>query len=99
MTGTFIEFLTWDDLEVRMQTPQTFIIPVGARLKQHGLHLQLNNDYVLAQYLVKKVTERLDVLARPTVPSVSRGPNCGPANIGSMGTFCRSSSMSTSAAI
>ena len=66
--GTFIEFLTWDDLEARLQKPRTFVIPVGARLKQHGLHLPLNNDYLLAQYLVRKVVERLDILAIPTVP-------------------------------
>jgi len=51
-----------------MQTPQTFIIPVGARLKEHGLHLQLNTDYLLANYLTKKTVERLHVLAMPTVP-------------------------------
>ena len=68
MVGTFIEFMTWDRLEAQMQSPQTFVIPIGARLKEHGLHLQLNNDYLLAKYLAKRVAEELKVLILPTVP-------------------------------
>ena len=63
MKGAFIEHMTWDKLELHMQTPQLFVIPVGARLKEHGHHLQLNNDYLLAEYLVQQVVERLDILA------------------------------------
>lgn len=43
------------------------LIPLGARLKEHGLHLPLDNDWRLAEYLAARVLDAVDVAAVPTL--------------------------------
>jgi creatinine amidohydrolase len=62
-----LEDLTWQQAE-KVLTPDTIVmIPLGAESKEHGPHLRLRNDFVLAQYLAKRVTARADVLVAPTL--------------------------------
>lgn len=49
--GVMLEDLTWIEAE-KVLTPDTVVvIPVGAASKEHGPHLKLRNDYILAEYL------------------------------------------------
>jgi creatinine amidohydrolase len=43
------------------------LIALGARTKEHGPHLLLKNDYVMAEYLKKRVIAEVPVIALPTL--------------------------------
>jgi len=53
----------------KVLTPSTVVvIPLGAASKEHGPHLKLANDWLMAEYLKQRVAERADVVIAPTVP-------------------------------
>jgi len=43
------------------------VIPLGAQAKEHGPHLKLENDWLIAEYLKQRVLERADVVIVPTL--------------------------------
>jgi creatinine amidohydrolase len=62
--AALLETLSWDEAE-KILTPNTVVvIALGAESKEHGRHLQLNNDFVMAEYLKKRV---LDAAPQNTV--------------------------------
>jgi len=66
-TGVLLENLTWVEAE-KVLTPDTVVvIPLGAQSKEHGPHLKLKNDFILAEYLKGRVRERAAVVIAPTV--------------------------------
>lgn len=65
--GTFLEHLTWKQAEPLLRQAPVVLVPLGARLKEHGLHLPLNNDWRLAEYLARRVVEAAPVVAVPTL--------------------------------
>ena len=66
--GIVLGDLTWVEAE-RVLTPDTVVvIPLGAAAKEHGPHLKLKNDLILADYLTARVLERADVVVAPTIP-------------------------------
>ena len=65
--GVLLEDLTWVEAE-KVLTPDTVVvIPLGAQSKEHGPHLKLKNDFILAEYLKKRVLQRSKVVVAPTV--------------------------------
>jgi creatinine amidohydrolase len=46
---------------------EVVMIPLGARTKEHGPHLPLNNDWVMAEYLAKRVAAEVPVAVMPTL--------------------------------
>jgi creatinine amidohydrolase len=40
---------------------------MGAQAKEHGPHLKLNNDFVLAEYFKQRVLDAADVVMAPTI--------------------------------
>jgi creatinine amidohydrolase len=65
--GILLEDLTWVEAE-KVLTPDTVVvIPLGAESKEHGPHLKLSNDFVMAQYFARQVLERANVVVAPTV--------------------------------
>jgi creatinine amidohydrolase len=65
--GILLEDLTWLEAE-KLLTPTTVIvIPLGAAAKEHGPHLRLKNDWVLAEYFKQRVLEAAEVVIAPTV--------------------------------
>jgi creatinine amidohydrolase len=65
--SVFLEDLTWIEAE-KFLTPETIVlIPLGAAAKEHGPHLRLNNDLVLAQYVTQEVCKRTSVVVAPIV--------------------------------
>jgi len=65
--GILLEDLTWPQAE-RVLTPETIVvIPLGAESKEHGPHLRLKNDFVLAEYFKRRVMARAAVVVAPTV--------------------------------
>ncbi len=62
--AVLLETLSWDEAE-HILTPDTIVvIALGAESKEHGRHLQLNNDFLMAEYLKKRV---LDAALQNTV--------------------------------
>ena len=43
------------------------VLPLGAAAKEHGPHLKLKNDLLIAEYLKGRVLERADVVVAPVV--------------------------------
>lgn len=67
LPGILLEDLTWVEAE-RVLTPDTVVvIPLGAAAKEHGPHLRLKNDLVLAEYYKRRVLGRLPVVVAPTL--------------------------------
>ena len=65
--GIVLADLTWQQAE-KVLTPDTIVvIPLGAEAKEHGPHLRLKNDFVLAQYFTRRVIERAPVVVAPTL--------------------------------
>jgi creatinine amidohydrolase len=65
--GTMLENLTWREAERALRPDTVVIIPIGAGAKEHGPHLLLSNDFLLAEYLKKRVAAAADVVVAPTV--------------------------------
>jgi len=65
--GILLEDLTWVEAE-KVLTPETVVVvPLGAESKEHGPHLKLKNDFILATYLKGRIRERSAVVIAPTV--------------------------------
>jgi creatinine amidohydrolase len=65
--GILLEELTWLEAE-KVLTPETVVvIPIGAGSKEHGPHLRLKNDLLLAEFFKQRVLERSAVVVAPTV--------------------------------
>jgi creatinine amidohydrolase len=65
--GVRLADLTWVEAE-KVLTPETVVvIPIGAGAKEHGPHLLLSNDYLLAEYFARRVLEAEDVVVAPTI--------------------------------
>ena len=62
-----LENLNWIEAEAVLKNYQVVMIALGARTKEHGPHLQLNNDYVMAEYLKTRVAEKVSVALLPTL--------------------------------
>ena len=67
MTGLWIETLAWPAVAERMAAGWPVIIPVGARSKEHGHHLPMQTDYLLARALADGVAAELPVLIAPVI--------------------------------
>jgi creatinine amidohydrolase len=65
--GVLLEDLTWPEAE-KILTPNTVVvIALGAEAKEHGPHLKLKNDFLMAEYLKRRVVEKSDVVVAPTL--------------------------------
>lgn len=67
-TGRFIEELAWPDVADAFKTGMPVILPIGAASKEHGHHLPMKTDWLLARALAEGIAARLPVLIAPTVP-------------------------------
>jgi len=65
--GILLEDLTWQQAERVLTLETIVVIPLGAESKEHGPHLRLKNDFVLAEYFKRRVMERAAVVVAPTV--------------------------------
>ncbi|MCZ7644233.1 MAG: creatininase family protein [Planctomycetota bacterium] len=67
MEGQYLETLTWDEAEAALKRYPVLLLPLGAGCKEHGLHLPLNTDAILAEKLTRRLVERCPVLALPAL--------------------------------
>ena len=62
-----LEHLTWLEAEEALAEYEVVLLALGARSKEHGPHLQLNNDYLMAEYLKDRVMAQVPVAVLPTL--------------------------------
>jgi creatinine amidohydrolase len=68
-TAVLLETLSWDEAEYILTPDTVVVIALGAESKEHGRHLQLNNDFLMAEYLKKRVLDAAlqNVVVAPTI--------------------------------
>ena len=67
MKGVLLEDLTWLEAEKVLTPDAIVVIPLGAASKEHGPHLRLDNDRVLAEYFRDRLLEEEEVIAAPVI--------------------------------
>ena len=65
--GILLENLSWVEAEKALAPSTVVVIALGAQAKEHGPHLQLNNDWLMAEYLKNRVLDAADVAVAPTI--------------------------------
>ena len=65
--GILLEDLTWREAEQALRSDTVVVIPIGAGCKEHGPHLKLKNDWLLAEYLKGAIMKSAAVVIAPTV--------------------------------
>ncbi len=65
--GVLLEDLTWPEAEKRLTPETVVVVPLGAESKEHGPHLKLKNDFLIAEYLKRRVLEKAGVVVAPTI--------------------------------
>ena len=65
--GILLEDLTWREAEQVLRPDTIIVIPIGAESKEHGPHLKLKNDWLLAEYFKGAIVNRAAVVIAPTV--------------------------------
>jgi len=67
LRGVYLEQLTWTEAEPLLRADPLVVIPIGAGAKEHGPHLPLGTDHIMADYLARRLAERVAVVVMPTV--------------------------------
>lgn len=65
--GVRLGDLTWIEAAKILRPESVVVIPIGAASKEHGPHLKLSNDLLLADYFTARVLREADVVVAPTV--------------------------------
>ncbi|HKX17519.1 MAG TPA: creatininase family protein [bacterium] len=65
--GAYLERLTWPDAAALFERDPLIVLPVGAAAKEHGPHLPLGTDRILAEAFAARVAERVSCIVAPTV--------------------------------
>lgn len=65
--GILLEDLTWIEAEKILSPDSVVVIPLGAASKEHGPHLKLKNDFILAEYYKGRVLKESNVIVAPTL--------------------------------
>lgn len=65
--GVLLEELAWPEAATVLNADTVVVIPIGAEAKEHGPHLLLRNDFLLAEGLKQRILARAEVVVAPTV--------------------------------
>ncbi len=65
--GVWLQDLTWPEAKARFDEGAVVLVPVGAASKEHGHHLPLETDALLARHLAARVMATLPVVVAPVV--------------------------------
>lgn len=67
MRGHWIEDLSWPAVGEHIAAGWPVVVPIGARAKEHGHHLPMCTDYLIARALCDGIAADLPVLIAPVV--------------------------------
>jgi creatinine amidohydrolase len=62
-----LEQLSWYDASGVLKRDTVVVIPLGAAAKEHGPHLKLSNDAILAEHLTTRVASATSVVVAPAL--------------------------------
>ncbi|MEM7446450.1 MAG: creatininase family protein, partial [Pseudomonadota bacterium] len=65
--GVWLETLTWVEAKSWFAGGAPVLVPIGAIAKEHGHHLPLNTDWMVARELTDRVLDELPIVAAPVV--------------------------------
>jgi acetamidase/formamidase/creatinine amidohydrolase/Fe(II)-dependent formamide hydrolase-like protein len=65
--GVRLRNIPWTEAEKVLTAERVVVLPLGAASKEHGPHLTLGNDEILAEYLASRVVESRPVALLPTL--------------------------------
>ena len=65
--GVKLENLSWVDAERFFENDPVVLVPLGAAAKEHGPHLPLNNDAIIAEWLAERLASLRPVLVAPLI--------------------------------
>jgi creatinine amidohydrolase len=65
--GVWLEHLSWPEARDRIDAGWPVIVPIGAIAKEHGAHLPLNTDFLLARDLASRIAAELPVVVAPII--------------------------------
>lgn len=65
--AVFIGNKPWTEARRLLTDSTLVVIPLGAEAKEHGPHLQLHNDFLIAEYLKDRIAESQRVVIYPTI--------------------------------
>ena len=66
-SGAYLGELSWKEAERAIKQAPLVIIPFGAGAKQHGLHLPMDADRQVMEYLVAEAVKSQQVIATPPI--------------------------------
>ena len=62
-----LEHMTWPEAQSAFARTSLVVIPIGST-EQHGPHMPLGTDFLVARDLARRLGERADVIVTPTIP-------------------------------
>ena len=62
-----LESKPWTEAKSLLTDTTIVVIPLGAESKEHGPHLQLRNDFLIAEYLKDRIAKVQPVVIYPTI--------------------------------
>src|SRR5580658_1682393 len=65
--GVLLEHLSWMEAERVLSPSAVVVLALGAESKEHGPHLTLANDFLMAEYLKRRVLAASSVVVAPTI--------------------------------
>jgi len=65
--SVYLEILSWVEAEEVLKKYEVVLFALGARTKEHGPHLPLNNDYLMSEYYKNQVVKEVPVVILPTL--------------------------------
>ncbi len=65
--GIHVQCVAWPAVEAALTAGATAVLPVGAAAKEHGWHLPMSADWLLAEWLAQRLVESCHVAAWPTL--------------------------------
>lgn len=65
--GVWLENLSWPEAREKIDAHWPVVVPIGAIAKEHGGHLPLNTDYLVARELGRRIAAELPVIVAPVV--------------------------------
>ena len=65
--GVRLSDITWQQAADMLRPDTVVVVPLGAGSKEHGPHLKLGNDAILADYLTRRTIDAADVVVAPSL--------------------------------
>lgn len=69
MSGIYLQQQCWSDAGQWLNADTPVVFPLGAAAKEHGPHLPLNTDAVIAEWLAERIRQVLPVVIAPIINS------------------------------